>query len=82
MKKTEAFEAFTEQQKADLDALEARPDGSVDTSDIPEILDWSGGKRGLFYRPPQREAVSRSDIETGNGREQYRRPRRRVGGAG
>ncbi len=77
MKKTEAFEALTEQQKADLDALEARPDGSVDTSDIPEILDWSGGKRGLFYRPPQPEAAPRPDAEPAIGRER----RRRAGGA-
>jgi hypothetical protein len=26
------------------------PEGGIDTSDLPEVLDWSGAKRGL-YRP-------------------------------
>jgi hypothetical protein len=36
---------------AELAALEALPDDTVDTSDIPEVLDWSGAERGRFYRP-------------------------------
>ena len=32
-------------------ALAALPDDTIDTSDIPEVLDWSGAKRGLLYRP-------------------------------
>ncbi len=34
-----------------LRALEALPDDQIDTSDIPEILDWSDARRGVFYRP-------------------------------
>jgi len=25
------------------------PDDAIDTSDIPEVRDWTGAKRGLFY---------------------------------
>jgi hypothetical protein len=35
---------------AELAALEALPD-TVDTSDIPEVRDWSGAERGRFYKP-------------------------------
>ena len=32
-------------------ALEALPDGQIDTTDAPEILDWANARRGVFYRP-------------------------------
>ena len=48
-------------RKAEIEALEALPDEEIDTSDIPEILDWSGAKRGLLYRPPKRRITSRLD---------------------
>ncbi len=31
------------------------PDAEIDTSDIPEITDWSGAVRGLFARPETRQ---------------------------
>ena len=34
--------------------LAAKPDDQIDTSDIPETTDWSGGVRGLFTRPETR----------------------------
>ena len=34
----------------ELDALAAMPDSEIDCSDIPETLDWTGAKRGLFNR--------------------------------
>lgn len=33
----------------------ARPDSQIDTSDIPEITDWTGAVRGLFARPETRQ---------------------------
>ena len=42
---------LTDKQQAELRALEALPDDQIDTSDIPEISDWSDARRGLFYRP-------------------------------
>ena len=39
-----------DQQKAELAALAAMSDDEVDTSDIPEVTDWSNAKRGVIYR--------------------------------
>ena len=40
-----------------LAELEALPDSAIDTSDAPELLDWSGAKRGLFYRPVRQQLM-------------------------
>ena len=44
----------TEEQRAEIAALAALPDAEIDTGDIPEILDWSGARRGLLHRPRKR----------------------------
>ena len=54
---------LTEQQKADLERLRNMPDEEIDTSDIPEILDWSNAKRGMFYRPVKQQITLRLDAE-------------------
>lgn len=33
--------------------LDAKPDSEIDTSDIPEVTDWSGAEVGKFYRPKE-----------------------------
>ena len=38
-------------RKTELAALAKLADRKIDTGDIPEVRDWSGAKRGLFYRP-------------------------------
>ena len=53
--------ALTKKQKAELEALAALPDDEIDTSDIPEVLDWSDAKRGLFYRPVKQQLTLRLD---------------------
>ena len=50
---------LTDKQKAELGALEALPDDQIDTSDIPEVPDWSDARRGLFYRPVKQWITSR-----------------------
>ena len=45
---------LTKAQKAELQALAALPEDQIDTSDIPEITDWSGAQRNLLYRPARR----------------------------
>ena len=40
---------MTPAQVAELTALAALPEDAIDTSDAPEVTDWSGAKRGLFY---------------------------------
>jgi hypothetical protein len=42
---------LTRAQLAELKSLAGRPDTEIDTSDAPEILNWSGAKRGRFSRP-------------------------------
>lgn len=54
---------LTDEERAELDALEALPDDQIDTSDIPETLDWSGAKRGLFYRGTRRQRPPRDDVQ-------------------
>jgi hypothetical protein len=40
----------------ELAALTAMPDAEIDTSDIPEVKDWSGAKRGGV---PKKSAVEK-----------------------
>ena len=44
---------LTPSQKAELDALMALSDDDIDTTDIPEILEWRNPRRGMFAGSPQ-----------------------------
>ena len=46
-----------------IQALEALPDDQIDTTDAPEILDWSDARRGVFYRPVKRQITLRLDTD-------------------
>jgi uncharacterized protein (DUF4415 family) len=54
---------LTPEQRAELKSLAALPDNAIDTSDAPELLDWSGAKRGLFYRPVKQQLTLRLDSD-------------------
>jgi uncharacterized protein (DUF4415 family) len=54
---------LTREQIAELKSLAALPDDAIDTSDTPELLDWSGAKRGLFYRPVKQQLTLRLDAD-------------------
>ncbi len=54
---------LTRRQREDLARLRAMSDEEVDTSDAPEILDWSNAKRGEFYRPIKRQITLRLDAD-------------------
>lgn len=54
---------LTSEQRAELQALEALPDDQIDTTDIPELLDWSKARRGLFYRPVKQQITLRLDAD-------------------
>lgn len=54
---------LTPQQRAELKSLAALPDEDIDTSDAPELLDWSKAKRGLFYRPVKQQLTLRLDAD-------------------
>ena len=51
--KTETSSKLSPEQNARLERLAAMPDKAIDTSDIPEVRDWTGAKRGLFYASPE-----------------------------
>ena len=55
--------SLTRNQKAELEALAALPDDRIDVSDISEVRDWSGAKRGLFYRPVKKQLTLRLDAD-------------------
>jgi uncharacterized protein (DUF4415 family) len=54
---------LTPAQLAELKLLASRSDEAIDTSDAPEVLDWSGAKRGLFYRPIKQQLTLRLDAD-------------------
>jgi uncharacterized protein (DUF4415 family) len=38
-------------------------DEDIDTSDLPEVTDWSGAQRGKFYRPVKQQLTLRLDAD-------------------
>ena len=49
--------------QAQLRVLEALPEDQIDTTDAPEILDWSDARRGVFYRPVKQQITLRLDAD-------------------
>ena len=58
-----ARRALTGRQKAEIEALAALPEEAIDTGDIPEVLDWSGARRGALYRPVKQQITLRLDAD-------------------
>ena len=56
-------EPLSPELKADLAALEAMPDDTIDTSEIPEVRDWAGAQRGRFYKPRKLQKTLRIDAD-------------------
>ena len=54
---------LTAAQKRELKLLSAMSDKDIDFSDIPEQLDWSGAKLGLFYKPVKQQLTLRLDAD-------------------
>lgn len=48
------MDKLTDEQRKELEALAALPDEDIDTSDIPEVQDFTTAVRGRFYRPRTR----------------------------
>lgn len=61
--KRETSKKLTQRQEAEIAALAALAEEKIDTSDIPEILDWSGARRGLLYRPVKQQITLRLDAD-------------------
>ena len=54
---------MTDEQRQELQRLDELPDDEIDTSDIPEITDFSGAVRGRFYRPVKQQVTLRIDAD-------------------
>lgn len=56
---------LTDQQKAELEALAALPDETIDYSDIPPLTDafWDNAVLGRFYRPTKTSTTVRIDSD-------------------
>ena len=50
-------------ERKELATLEKMPDSAIDTSDIPEITDWSKAQVGRFYRPIKQPVTIRLDAD-------------------
>ena len=49
--------------RAELERAAALGSHCIDTSDAPEVTDWSGAFRGRFYRPVKRQVTLRVDAD-------------------
>jgi uncharacterized protein (DUF4415 family)/uncharacterized DUF497 family protein len=58
-----ASKRLTPKQRAELKSLAALRDDDINSSDAPELLDWSGAERGLFYRPVKQQLTLRLDSD-------------------
>lgn len=58
-----ASKQLKRRQLAELKSLADLPDSAIDTSDAPELPDWSGAERGLFYRPIKQQLTLRLDAD-------------------
>lgn len=54
---------FSASHDAELDQLLRLADEDIDTSDIPEITDWSKAVVGKFYRPIKNSITIRLDAD-------------------
>lgn len=61
--KKKTSKTLMREQMAELKSLAALPDSAIDTSDAPEVLDWSGARRGAFYRPVKQQLTLRLDAD-------------------
>jgi len=54
---------LNKKQLEELKALENMSDTEIDTSDIPEVQDWSQAKIGQFYKPMKKQITMRLDAD-------------------
>lgn len=60
---THKSKGLTPEIIAELDALAAMPDNTIDLSDMPEVTDFTGWVRGKFYRPMKKQVTLRLDAD-------------------
>ena len=57
------FDELPLKVQQELLALDELAEEGIDTSDIPETLDWTGALRGKFYRPVKQQITLRIDAD-------------------
>ena len=55
--------AISKTQQQRLQKLAELPDEAIDTTDIPEVSDWSDAVRGGLYRPRKESITIRLDAD-------------------
>ena len=60
---SETLPRLTDEDRAQLRALAARPDNEIDLSDMPEWMaaDFANAERGKFYRPLKAQITAKVD---------------------
>lgn len=53
----------TSAQRSELESLAVLPEEKINTKDVPEVLDWSGAQRGVFFRPIKKQLTLRLDLD-------------------
>jgi uncharacterized protein (DUF4415 family) len=48
-------------QKREIASIAAKTDATIDFTDMPEVLDWSGAEIGRFFKPAKRPVTIRLD---------------------
>ncbi len=56
-------EPLTPELEAELEVLAAMSDEDIDTSDAPPVTDWTGARRGVFFRPVKQQLTLRLDAD-------------------
>jgi uncharacterized protein (DUF4415 family) len=54
---------LTPKQAAEIRALAKLAEKDIDTKSIPEVRDWRGAKRGVFFRPVKQQLTLRLDAD-------------------
>lgn len=55
--------SLTDEQRAELAALAELSEDDIDTTDIPEVLDWTHARRADLYRPIKQQITLRLDAD-------------------
>ncbi|MBK5962579.1 hypothetical protein CCR95_00240 [Thiocystis minor] len=53
----------TKPQTEERRRLAEQPEAAIETSDLPEVTDWTGAERGRFYRPIKQQVTLRIDAD-------------------
>lgn len=59
----ERMKEAMKRRSTELAYLENLADEDIDLSDMPEVTDWTGAVRGMFFRPEKQAVTIRLDAD-------------------